>query len=54
MTQLVNKSLGDIVSEHNSTAAIFNKYHLDYCSLGDLPLSEYLANKDISLGQLPD
>ena len=32
MTQLNNKTLADIVSEHNSTADVFEKYNLDFCS----------------------
>ena len=51
MTQLNNKTLADIVSEHNSTADIFERYNLDFCS-GKLLLSDSLANAGVNLTQL--
>jgi regulator of cell morphogenesis and NO signaling len=51
MTQLNNKTLADIVSEHNSTADIFEKYNLDFCS-GKLQLSDSLAGDGVNLTQL--
>ena len=51
MTQLNNKTLADIVSEHNSTAEIFDKYHLDFCS-GKLELTDDLTEKGINLEEL--
>ena len=51
MTQLNNKTLADIVSEHNSTADIFEKYNLDFCS-GKLQLSNSLATAGVNLDQL--
>ena len=51
MTQLNNKTLADIVSEHNSTADIFEKYNLDFCS-GKLQLSESLTNDGVNLTDL--
>ena len=51
MTQLNNKSLADIVSEHNSTADIFENYNLDFWS-GKVQLSESLANTGVNLAQL--
>lgn len=53
MTQLNNKSLADIVSEHNSTADIFEKYNLDFWS-GKLQLSESLASAGVDLTKLLD
>ena len=53
MTQLNNKSLADIVSEHNSTADIFEKYNLDFWS-GKLELSESLASAGVDLAKLLD
>ena len=51
MMQLNNKTLADIVSEHNSTADIFDKYHLDFCS-GKLELSNSLAEAGINVVEL--
>lgn len=51
MIQLDNKTLADIVSEHNSTAEIFDKYHLDYCS-GKVELTDALAESGINLDEL--
>ena len=51
MTQLNNKTLADIVSEHNSTAEIFEKHKLDFCS-GKLQLSESLASVGVNLAEL--
>jgi regulator of cell morphogenesis and NO signaling len=53
MTQLNNKSLADIVSEHNSTADIFEKYDLDFWS-GKLQISESLARAGVDLTKLLD
>jgi regulator of cell morphogenesis and NO signaling len=52
MTHLNNKTLASIVNEHNSTAEVFDKYHLDYCIYGDLLLSESVTKTKISLEQL--
>jgi regulator of cell morphogenesis and NO signaling len=51
MNQLNNRVLADIVSEHNSTAEIFEKYSLDYCS-GELQLSDSLDIAESNLKQL--
>lgn len=51
MTQLNNKTLADIVSEHNSTADIFEKYNLDFCS-GKLELSDSLTSVGVNLSKL--
>lgn len=53
MTQLNNKTLADIVSEHNSTANIFEKYNLDFWT-GKLQLSESLASAGVDLNKLLD
>ena len=53
MTQLNNKTLADIVSEHNSTADIFEKYNLDFWS-GKLQISESLASAGVDLTKLLD
>jgi regulator of cell morphogenesis and NO signaling len=51
MTQLNNKTLADIVSEHNATADIFEKHNLDFCS-GKLELSDSLAKAGINVAEL--
>ena len=51
MTQLNNKTLADIVSEHNATANIFEKHNLDFCS-GELELTSALSERGINLAEL--
>ena len=51
MTQLNNKTLADIVSEHNTTADIFEKHNLDFCS-GKLELTSALTEKGINIDNL--
>lgn len=52
MNQLQDKTLSEIVSEHNGAAAIFEKYHLDYCCKGDETLLTAIANAEIALSDL--
>jgi regulator of cell morphogenesis and NO signaling len=51
MNQLKNRLLAEIVSEHNSTAVVFEKYDLDFCS-GKLQLSDSLSIAGASLKEL--
>ena len=32
--ELIDKTITEIVSEHNSAARVFDKYHLDFCCNG--------------------
>ncbi len=52
MTQLNNQTIADIVSEHSSTAEIFVKHRLDFCSLGDKILSDLVSDTNINIKQL--
>ena len=52
MDQLREKTLSEIVSTHNGAAAVFEKYHLDYCCNGDEILHEAIARAEVALDDL--
>ncbi|RLD23057.1 MAG: hypothetical protein DRI71_06295 [Bacteroidetes bacterium] len=52
MIALENKTIADIVSEHNTTAEIFDNYHVDYCTSGNLVLEEGIKGSGISYDDL--
>ena len=52
MIALENKTIADIVSEHNATAEIFDNYQVDYCTSGSLILEEGIKGSGISYDEL--
>ena len=52
MTTLENKTIAEIVSEHSSTAEIFDSYHVDYCTCGNLAIKDGLKGSEISVDAL--
>jgi regulator of cell morphogenesis and NO signaling len=52
MTELLNKTLAQIVTEKHQAASIFEKHHLDFCCKGKRPLSEAIAEKHLSAEQV--
>jgi regulator of cell morphogenesis and NO signaling len=52
MITLENKTIADLVSEHNTTAEIFDNYHIDYCTNGNLVLEEGINGSGISFKEL--
>ena len=47
--ELIKKTITEIVSEHNSAAEVFDKYHLDFCCCGDRTLKEAVAEANIAV-----
>lgn len=47
MIDITNRTLADIVSEHNSTAKVFDKYRFDFCDDGDEKLKAILAETGV-------
>jgi regulator of cell morphogenesis and NO signaling len=52
MTQLLNKTLAQIVTEKHQAASVFEKYHLDFCCKGKRPLSDAIREKELSAEQV--
>ena len=52
MSELLNKTLAQIVTANHQTASVFEKYHLDFCCKGKRPLSEALEEKRLSSEQI--
>lgn len=52
MITLENKTIADIVSEHSATAEVFDNYHLDYCSCGNLVIKDGIKGNEISVDAL--
>lgn len=50
--ELINKTITEIVSEHNSAAKVFDKYHLDFCCNGDRVLEEAVKEANIAVDYL--
>jgi regulator of cell morphogenesis and NO signaling len=46
--ELINKTITEIVSEHNSAAKVFDKYHLDFCCEGDKILQDAVKEANIA------
>ena len=49
---LINKTITEIVSQHNSAALIFDKYHLDFCCNGDKVLEDAVNEANIAVDYL--
>ena len=47
--ELINKTITEIVSTHNSAALVFEKYHLDFCCNGDKVLEEAVKEANIAV-----
>src|SRR5215216_4941649 len=47
MTELLNKTLSQIVNENFQAARVFEKYGLDFCCKGKRPLKEACAEKEL-------
>ena len=52
MSELLNKTLAQIVTANHQTASVFEKYHLDFCSNGTRQLSDALEQKRLSSEQI--
>jgi regulator of cell morphogenesis and NO signaling len=52
MTTLENKTIADIVSEHSITAEVFDNYHVDYCTCGNLVIKDGIKGSEISVDEL--
>jgi regulator of cell morphogenesis and NO signaling len=47
--ELIKKTITEIVSEHNSAAQVFDKYHLDFCCKGDQVLKDAVKEANIAV-----
>lgn len=52
--ELINKTITEIISEHNSAAKVFDKYHLDFCCNGDKLLEDAVREANIAVDFLLD
>ena len=52
MTELLNKTLAQIVTEKHQAASVFEKYHLDFCCKGKRPLSDAIVERHLSAEQV--
>jgi regulator of cell morphogenesis and NO signaling len=52
MTELLNKTLAQIVTEKHQAATVFEKYHLDFCCKGKRPLSDALVERQLPTEQV--
>ena len=52
--ELIKKTITEIVSEHNSAARVFDKYHLDFCCKGDKVLQDAVQEANIAVDFLLD
>ena len=52
MITLEKKTIAEIVSEHRSTAEVFDNYHVDYCTCGSLVIKECIEETEISIDAL--
>lgn len=50
--ELINKTITEIVSVHNSAALVFEKYHLDFCCNGDRVLEDAVNEANIAVDYL--
>jgi len=50
--ELINKTITEIVSKHNSAAKVFDKYRLDFCCDGDKILKEAVEQANIAVDYL--
>ena len=49
MTELMNRTLSQIVTENYQAARVFEKYGLDFCCKGKRPLSDACRDKSLPL-----
>ena len=49
MSDLINKTIAEIVSDDISTASVFKKYQLDFCCGGGKTISKACENKEIDV-----
>lgn len=47
--ELINKTITEIISEHNSAARVFDKYRLDFCCSGDQILEDAIKEANIAV-----
>ena len=47
--ELINKTITEIISEHNSAAVVFDKYRLDFCCSGDQVLQDAIKQANIAV-----
>jgi regulator of cell morphogenesis and NO signaling len=52
MNQLSNQTLAEIVTGNHRTAAVLEKYHLDFCCKGKRSLQQACTEKNISIDEL--
>jgi regulator of cell morphogenesis and NO signaling len=54
MNQLASQTLAQIVTGNHRTAAVFEKYHLDFCCKGKRSLQQACTEQSISVDELLD
>ncbi len=52
MSDLINKTIAEIVSDDISTASVFKKYQLDFCCGGGKTIAKACENKEINIDDL--
>ncbi|HEX7847817.1 MAG TPA: iron-sulfur cluster repair di-iron protein [Chitinophagaceae bacterium] len=52
MTELANQTLAQIVTDNHRTAAVFEKYHLDFCCKGKRSLQQACDEQNIAVDKL--
>jgi regulator of cell morphogenesis and NO signaling len=52
MNELSNQTLAEIVTSNHRTAAVLEKYHLDFCCKGKRSLRQACSEKNISIDEL--
>jgi regulator of cell morphogenesis and NO signaling len=52
MTNILNQTLAQIVTENHQTATVFEKYHLDFCCKGKRPLQQACSEKNLPVEQV--
>src|ERR1035438_4240712 len=52
MESLKTKSIGEFVAQDYRTAAVFQKYGIDFCCKGGRTIDEVCENKKIAAGEL--
>ena len=52
MTELLTKSLAQIVNGNHRAAAVFEKFHLDFCCKGKRTLQEACAESDLKIEEV--
>jgi regulator of cell morphogenesis and NO signaling len=52
MNELTSQTLAQIVTDNHRSAAVFEKYHLDFCCKGRRSLQQACAEQNVSVDQL--